>query len=137
MRRLLAVAVGLLAHLAVAEVPFDDRDLEAVAALGDQASIAIGTLRRREEIEALNSRLQEKVAVKLTSLMFRMLRPGGKVLLTNFLPTVVDAGYMESFMGWDLIYRTREDLRDLARDIDPELSPKTGTIRDHLPKELP
>ena len=23
------------------------------------------------------------------------------------------------------------------RDIDPELSPKTGTIRDHLPKERP
>lgn len=23
------------------------------------------------------------------------------------------------------------------RDIDPDLSPKTGTIRDHLPKELP
>ena len=25
----------------------------------------------------------------------------------------------------------------LMRDIDPDLSPKTGTIRDHLPKELP
>ena len=60
--------------------------------------------------------LQDKIACKLTALMFRMLRPGGKLLLTNFLPTVVDAGYMESFMGWDLIYRTRTDLRALAAD---------------------
>ena len=43
---------------------FDERDLEAVSALADQASIAIGTLRRREEIEALNGRLTDRVELQ-------------------------------------------------------------------------
>lgn len=74
--------------------------------------------------------LDERVGRLLTERMFAMLRPGGSLLLTNFLPTVVDAGYMETYMGWDLIYRTREDLFDLAGGIEEGQKRLTRTYAD-------
>jgi extracellular factor (EF) 3-hydroxypalmitic acid methyl ester biosynthesis protein len=46
-----------------------------------------------------------------------MLRPRGRLLLANFLPGVPDLGYMETYMAWHLIYRTRREMLDLALDI--------------------
>jgi hypothetical protein len=46
-----------------------------------------------------------------------MLNPGGRLLLANFLPDIWGAAYMESFMGWQLIYRTPEQLINLASQI--------------------
>ena len=62
--------------------------------------------------------------------MFDMLRPGGSLLVTNFLPTVVDAGSMESFMGWELIYRTCRDLHSLAARIPTSEVLSTRTYSD-------
>ncbi|MCA8957797.1 MAG: class I SAM-dependent methyltransferase [Planctomycetes bacterium] len=56
--------------------------------------------------------LDLRVATRLVETMFAMLRPGGRLLFSNFLPTVPDAGYMESYMGWDLIYRDHEQLAE-------------------------
>jgi hypothetical protein len=35
-----------------------------------------------------------------------MLKPGGRLLVANFLHDLPNVGYMESFMGWPLIYRS-------------------------------
>jgi len=46
--------------------------------------------------------------------MFEMTRPGGLMLIPNFLTGVLDTGYMEAFMDWRLIYRTHSDMLALA-----------------------
>jgi hypothetical protein len=47
-----------------------------------------------------------------------MLKPGGMLLVGNFLNDIEDIGYMESFMGWNLVFRTREQIAALADGID-------------------
>ena len=54
---------------------------------------------------------------RLTSIMFQMLRSRGRVLVANFLPGILDLGYMESYMGWQLIFRTRQEMLQLSMDI--------------------
>ncbi len=61
--------------------------------------------------------LEDRAAKRLTETMFDMLRPGGYLLVANFLPGIYDAGYMESFMGWDLIYRDRNQIAALIANI--------------------
>ncbi|MCA8949379.1 MAG: class I SAM-dependent methyltransferase [Planctomycetes bacterium] len=58
--------------------------------------------------------LDDRVATALTAKMFDLLRPGGRLLVCNFLPDCPDVGYMESFMGWRLIYRTMRAIGRLA-----------------------
>ena len=64
--------------------------------------------------------LDDALARRLTARLFERLRPGGRLIVTNFLPQVADVGYMETFMGWELIYRDLDGVRDFAGDIDPE-----------------
>jgi len=54
------------------------------------------------------------IAGALTCRLFEMTRPGGRVLIPNFLKGIPDAGYMESFMDWHLIYRDHADMVALA-----------------------
>lgn len=54
--------------------------------------------------------LAEPVAKRLVRSMLRMLVPGGRLLIANFLPDIEDVGYMESFMDWHLIFRTEAEL---------------------------
>jgi SAM-dependent methyltransferase len=56
-------------------------------------------------------------AQRLTRTMFQMLRPRGRLLVANFLPGILDVGYMESFMAWKLIYRTRQEMVLLAEEV--------------------
>ncbi len=56
-------------------------------------------------------------ARKLTSLLFNRLAQGGVFFCANFLPGIRGSGYMESFMGWNLIYRTEIDMLELIEDI--------------------
>jgi hypothetical protein len=58
--------------------------------------------------------LSDPVAAALASRMFEMTRPGGVVLIPNFLEGVRDAGYMEGVMDWHLIYRNHVGMRALA-----------------------
>jgi SAM-dependent methyltransferase len=48
--------------------------------------------------------LSQSFATRLTKIMFDMLRPGGKLLVANFIPDHREVGYMETFMQWHLIY---------------------------------
>ena len=61
--------------------------------------------------------LSERVAARLTRIMFDMLAPGGRLLVANFAPCLADIGYIESYMGWKLIYREPEQMTALAHDI--------------------
>ena len=37
--------------------------------------------------------------------------------IANNVPGIRDVGYMESFMGWELIYRTRQEMMDMSMKI--------------------
>lgn len=76
--------------------------------------------------------LAERFARHLTRVLFDRLAPGGRLVVCNFVPGVADAGFMESFMGWDLIYRTEQELADLAGEIDPgEIAGRRGWTDSH------
>lgn len=64
--------------------------------------------------------LEPEIARRLTRTMFDMLDPGGRLAFTNFMPSVTDAGYMETFMGWELIYRGVGEIEALTDRIAPE-----------------
>ena len=71
-------------------------------------------------------------AQKLTKRMFSLLRPQGKLLVANFLPNIHDVGYMETYMAWQLIYRTREELSDVAALIpEDEMQARRTFIEDN------
>lgn len=61
--------------------------------------------------------LDDRLAAKLTERLYQMLNPGGKLIVANFLPGIEGAGYMEAFMDWKLIYRTREQMLSLAASL--------------------
>ena len=58
--------------------------------------------------------LNAPVATALTRCMFEAVRPGGTMLIPNFLTGIRDVGYMEAFMDWHLIYRDHADMHALA-----------------------
>jgi hypothetical protein len=63
--------------------------------------------------------LTDPVAERLTCALFNAVRPGGTMLIANFLPDIADAGYMESFMDWHLIYRNDQQMRELVGVLTP------------------
>ena len=71
--------------------------------------------------------LNQRLGQRLLTSLFRMLRPGGQLLVANFLPAIRDVGYMETFMDWNLVYRTRSEMVDLTNGI-PEEELKQVTV---------
>jgi extracellular factor (EF) 3-hydroxypalmitic acid methyl ester biosynthesis protein len=61
--------------------------------------------------------LDERTAGRLCEAMFGAARPGGRVLLTSFLPGIPDAGYMEGLMDWNVVHRSEPELLGLAGGI--------------------
>ena len=61
--------------------------------------------------------LGDRLATRLTRVMFDMLAPGGRLIVANFAPCLSDVGYIESFMGWKLIYREPDQMIALAGEI--------------------
>ncbi len=64
--------------------------------------------------------LDERIATKLTSRLFDMLNPGGRLVIANFVPEIWCAGFMETFMGWSLIYRNAEQMLGLTSSLPQE-----------------
>jgi SAM-dependent methyltransferase len=76
--------------------------------------------------------LDRDTARFLTAGLFQMLRPGGKLLVANFLPGISDIGYMESFMAWQLIFRSREDMLALLAPIPEQALASKEIYTDDL-----
>lgn len=58
--------------------------------------------------------LADDVARALTTVLFRMLRSGGRLFIANFTPETLDAAFMEAIMDWRLVYRTAAQLEALT-----------------------
>jgi hypothetical protein len=60
--------------------------------------------------------LEQPVAARLCGMMLQAVRPGGVMLIPNFLPGIEDLGWMESFLDWKLIHRRDAEMLDLLGD---------------------
>lgn len=102
----LAVVTRDYAHLGVQSMPGSVRQILAGKTQLGQYDFVYAA--------GLFDYLNGSTATALTCRMFEMTRPGGLMLIPNFLPGVRDRGYMEAFMDWHLIYRNQTDMRALA-----------------------
>lgn len=109
----LAVVARDYAHLGVRTVPGSVRHILSGKATLGQFDFVYAA--------GLFDYLSAPVAEALTCRMFEMTRPGGLMLIPNFLTGVRDRGYMEAFMDWHLIYRNPSDMRALAAALPTNL----------------
>ena len=58
---------------------------------------------------------------RLVAVMFDLLKPAGRLVVANFLPGIRDRGYMEAYMDWRLVYRTRHEMVDITMEIPQRL----------------
>lgn len=58
--------------------------------------------------------LPDGLARRVTQRLLQMLRPGGRLLIANFVPGGTGRGYMELFMDWSLILRNEAAMRALG-----------------------
>jgi hypothetical protein len=75
--------------------------------------------------------LNDRLAAKLAATLFGMLNQGGKLWIANFLPGIVDRGFMESFMDWWLVYRTPEQMLEIAAAVPPGECSHRRTFVEH------
>ncbi|WP_087000861.1 class I SAM-dependent methyltransferase [Rhizobium sullae] len=61
--------------------------------------------------------LAHNVAVKLTERCLQMLKPGGQFLFANFARDISVEGYMETFMNWELLWRSESEMWSIIRDL--------------------
>ena len=54
--------------------------------------------------------LSRPAAIRLTNALFEATRPGGLLLVSNFLGGIKDVGYMEAFMDWRIHYRDAAEM---------------------------
>lgn len=94
-----SAVVGSVRHLFSDQITFSNLSLVYAAGLFDY--------------------LSDKTAQKLIAKSFEYLKPGGRMLVANFLPNIPDVGYMETFMDWFLVFRSPEDMVALF-DVLPE-----------------
>ncbi len=73
---------------------------------------------------------QVPFAARLTTIMFEMLNPGGRLLVGNFAPETEERGYMETFMAWRLDYKDESQVSALAAEIDDEEIEAKRIFRD-------
>lgn len=81
------------------------------------SAFLLGASRSRYDfiyVAGLYDYLDDSLAHSATRKLATMLRPGGRLLIGNFTGATEDAGYMEAFMDWRLIYRSGADLLTMA-----------------------
>lgn len=74
--------------------------------------------------------LPAPLAARLTARLFALLAPGGRLIVANFCPELVDVGYMEAFMDWRLIYRDEHALAALAVEVPGAEIARQRVFRD-------
>jgi SAM-dependent methyltransferase len=66
--------------------------------------------------------LEKSTGQRLVRTMFELLNPGGVLIVANFMQGIRDVGYMEAFMDWDLVYRSRTEMMELTIELPtPEI----------------
>ena len=68
--------------------------------------------------------LTPPVARAVLRRLYKLLRPGGEVLVGNFHPSNPTRFYMEYWLDWVIYYRTAEDLTALAETAAPDCTVK-------------
>ncbi|GJD92557.1 hypothetical protein BHAOGJBA_6112 [Methylobacterium hispanicum] len=61
--------------------------------------------------------LDDRIAARLTRRLFGLLRPGGRLLVGNFLTGLREEAYMDAVMDWQLLYRGEAQIRAFAAEI--------------------
>jgi SAM-dependent methyltransferase len=59
--------------------------------------------------------LRSDVATRLMKNLFDLLAPGGRLVVGNLSPACDSQGFLETLVDWQIIYRTDEELVDLAK----------------------
>lgn len=72
--------------------------------------------------------LPAPLAARLTAALFSLLRPGGRLVIGNFVPWIHDVGYMECYMDWRLIFRDGGTMQGLAASLPPS---EVSTVRSY------
>ncbi|MCH7676678.1 class I SAM-dependent methyltransferase [candidate division KSB1 bacterium] len=72
-------------------------------------------------VAGLYDYLSDGAAQLLTKSLFSMLKENGRLLIANFMPSNPDMGYMEAFMGWELLYRTREEFEQTVGPLEKNI----------------
>lgn len=62
--------------------------------------------------------LNDKIASRMIEILYSNLRPGGVMIIPNFLKGITEKAYMETFMKWNLIYRDTEDMIKLCTSLN-------------------
>jgi extracellular factor (EF) 3-hydroxypalmitic acid methyl ester biosynthesis protein len=63
--------------------------------------------------------LGSRFAAELTRAFFNLLRPGGRLIVDNFVTDIYDCAYLEAVGDWFLTHRSPAELLALADSIDP------------------
>lgn len=104
-------------------------DVARAACVGYAVDVAVGSVRQaitqtltKDRFDLVYSAglydyLADSTASRLTARLFELVRPGGRLLVANFLPTNRERGYMETFMDWYLHYRSIEAFSLCSREI--------------------
>lgn len=66
--------------------------------------------------------LNDKTVKFLTQSLFKRLKKGGRLLIANFMPNIIESGYMEAFMAWNLIYRKTDNILQAIDIVDENLN---------------
>lgn len=76
--------------------------------------------------------LDDRLAAKLTQRMFAMLKPGGRLVVANFVPGLICSAYMEAFLDWKLVYRDSEQLMAVSAAIpESEIANRNVYLEDN------
>jgi len=76
--------------------------------------------------------LSDRTAKRLTTSLFSMLNPGGRLLLANFAPDTAGIGFMECVQDWYLTYRSENEMIGLLCDIPASDQSSIRVFRDRM-----
>lgn len=74
--------------------------------------------------------LPQPTGQALTAILASFLKPGGRLIIANYVSGLPDQAFMELFMRWNIVYRTDQDVYQLAADIPPERIASTRIFHD-------
>jgi SAM-dependent methyltransferase len=76
--------------------------------------------------------LSDEFSTRLLQGLVRRLAPGGTILVANMLAGIPACGYMEAVMDWWLIYRTPEQMAEMAKQAAAESDAQWRVFTDDL-----